>query len=385
MALDATTKEALNTWATVIESVGDDVARYAVYTGCRTTGLDDGLAEDYLRRVDNEAELVELHAAVRKAYVDKKSSVIDPITTYDIINGLFWPTVGGSDAAMVDHPTNEELTSMRGVAYHWVFPSGKLIDIDQFTEKLIPRWDGTKYEYNSFESDRFGNSSNFGDYGIDVNKNPVARAYIALRKALLLLKDVPSNKANNKEALSLLFKSEHAAKLYWIYFCRKATLGYPINTLRYYNPYFAYFNWKLGWDSGDKSLQIHGVKTAVQAVFGRDYYEKGQGEDLLGDKFLSDRPEPALAQAVNITNAAVQAQYKWIQAQKTKPTTKEYYEEWFKRFFKNPKSLVNMIIIVNEMVNIDRKKQFTHTIQCREKLTKLGVAYQSALAINIGN
>ena len=44
-----------------------------------------------------------------------------------------------------------------------------------------------------------------------------------------------------------------------------------------------------------------------------------------------------------------------------------------------------MVIIINEKVNLDPSKQFTHSQPCREKLNKIGLAYQSAFKINIGD
>tara|TARA_S200002703_G_scaffold24888_1_gene21573 strand:- start:2028 stop:3191 length:1164 start_codon:yes stop_codon:yes gene_type:complete len=386
MAIKADLKEKLNTWSSIIESVGNEVSRYAFFVH-NNNETDQSLANDYLNIATDTAEVEELYKDVRSRYAEDNNSFMDPITAFDIINGIFWPTIGGSDAAMIDHPSDEKLNSMRGIPFQWIF-FDDFINDRELRDKLIPGEPMTT-------SYRIGGEGNMTpdelSREIAVENNPIKRGYIALREVLASIREAQIrtnwSKADSKEALSLLFKSEQAAKLYWIHFGRKGVLGHPINTLRLYNPYLAYFNWTVGWNSGDRGIARHEIDQAVSSTLTEEFYN---GEDnaercmRLGSAFLTDSPESALAKAVNATNAAVTAQYKWLQAQKTNDKNKVYYEQWFQRFFKNPKSLVNMIIIINEIINIDSKKQFTHTLKCREKLTKLGVAYQSALKLNIG-
>jgi hypothetical protein len=360
MALSSTEKELFNTWSTVISSVGDDVARWLTFYY-----TDRKLAGKYLEIAGNAEEVTKLFTEVRKEYADKKHAHMDPITAFDIINGVFWPTIVTQDAAMVDHPSDGSLNSMRGIPISWVFTSkGGQIEKGVFFSKLLP-----------------------GISGGSVNTNPIRQAAAALSDALdqLIAYNSSLSEADQKEALSLLFQTENAAKLYWIYFGAKSSLGKPINTLRWYNPYLSYFNWTLGWQSGDKGIATHGVKAAVENFIPNFYVQDGIDLTELGATIQQDNPEKALGGLVNTTNAAVQAQYAWLQKQKTNDSTKQYYTEWFNRFFTTPKSLINMVIIINEKVNLDPSKQFTHSQPCREKLNKIGLAYQSAFKINIGD
>ena len=379
MALSEKEKELFNTWSTVIDSVGDDVARWLTFYY-----TDRELAGKYLEVAGNAEEVTKLFTEVRTEYVDKERSFMNPITAFDIINGVFWPTIVAQDAAMVDHPSDGSLNSMRGIPINWVFTSeGGQIEKNVFFPKLFPGLSD-----NSFLGSVVDNLT-FNVFGLtaETEPNPIRKAARAFASALdqLIDNDSSLSEADQKEALSLLFKTENAAKLYWIYFGAKSTLGKPINTLRWYNPYLSYFNWTLGWQSGDKGITTHGVKDAVEKYIPKYYVQDGVDRADLGAAIQQDNPEKALGGLVNATNAAVQAQYAWLQKQKTNDNTKQYYTEWFNRFFTIPKSLVNMIIVINEKVNLDPSKQFTHTLPCREKLNKIGLAYQSAFKINIGD
>jgi hypothetical protein len=382
MALSSNEKELLNRWASVIESVGEDVCRYSFI---KYTWPD--LASKYLSALDRGQDAVtELINETRKEFVDKEWTAIDPFTAYDIVGGLFWPSIVAQDSAMVDHPSDERLSSMRGIPISWVFTdegsNGNQVEIDVFFPKMFP---GLLADRSSL----FDDSVLDDFFGTPSNKNPVVQASRALYNALDQLVDNDESglsAADQKEALSLLFKSELAAKLYWIYFGNKKSLGRPIETLRFYNPYLAYFCWTAGWQSGDRVMISHQIKPALEALIPN--YFSTDSEDIVresGAALLSSNPESALAKAVNVTNAAVEAQYKWLQRQKTDPQKKDYYNDWFARFFKNPKSLVNMIIIINEKVNFDLERKYTHTLKCREKLNKLGAAYQATFKINIGD
>ena len=386
MALKADLKEKLNIWASIIESVGDDVARYSFFYH-NNNETDETLAREYFDKANDSTAVEELYKEVRRKYSQENYSFMDPITAFDIVNGIFWPTIGSSDAAMVDHPSDEKLNSMRGIPLTWIFYD-EVISDREVLDKLIP---GEPVMTRLSDPDL--GAQFLEDFRRDTQfeKNPIKRAFIALREVLGAIRNNQIyeswSKADSKEALSLLFKSEQAAKLYWIHFGRKGVLGHPINTLRLYNPYLAYFNWTVGWNSGDTGPSRHGISEAVSSTLTEEFYngeDNAQRCNRLGQALLTDSPEKDLAKAVNVTNAAITAQYKWLQAQKTNDKNKDYYEEWFKRFFKNPKSLVNMAIIINETINIDSKKQFTHTLKCREKLTKIGTAYQAAFKINIG-
>jgi hypothetical protein len=360
MALSIKQKELFNTWSTTINSVGDEAARWLMFYY-----TDKELADKYLEVVGSAEDVAKLFTQVRTEYNTKNHTHIDPITAFDIINGVFWPTIVTQNAAMVDHPSDDNLSSMRGIPISWIFTSQEgQIQKNTLFPKLFPGINGA------------GGSS-----------NPIREAAFTLSNALdQFIASSPSlSGADQKEALSLLFRTETAAKLYWIYFGAKSSLGKPIDTLRWYNPYLSYFNWTLGWQSGDKGIATHGVKNAVEKFIPNFYTENGIDIVAIGSSIQQDSPEKALGLLVNTTNAAVQAQYAWLQKQKTNDSTKQYYTEWFNKFFTIPKSLINMIVIVNEKVNLDPDKQFTHTQPCRERLNKISLAYQSAFKINIGD
>ena len=72
MALSEKEKELFNTWSTVIDSVGDDVARWLTFYY-----TDRELAGKYLEVAGNAEEVTKLFTEVRTEYVDKKYSFID--------------------------------------------------------------------------------------------------------------------------------------------------------------------------------------------------------------------------------------------------------------------------------------------------------------------
>ena len=87
MAIKADLKEKLNTWSSIIESVGNEVSRYAFFVH-NNNETDQSLANDYLNIATDTAEVEELYKDVRSRYAEDNNSFMDPITAFDIINGV---------------------------------------------------------------------------------------------------------------------------------------------------------------------------------------------------------------------------------------------------------------------------------------------------------
>lgn len=150
MALSTKQKELFNTWSTAISSVGDDAARWLMFYY-----TDKELADKYLEVAGSAEDVTKLFAQVRTEYNSKSRAHIDPITAFDIVNGVFWPTIVTQNAAMVDHPSDDSLSSMRGIPISWIFTSQEgQIQKNVFFPKIFPGINGAGGSSNPIREDR---------------------------------------------------------------------------------------------------------------------------------------------------------------------------------------------------------------------------------------
>lgn len=371
MALVERVVKVLEEWANIIDQVGDDVCRYTALA--YTEPSETGTAYKYNQALyKGQDEIDKLIADVRRNYADEGRNYMDSFTTAEIVNGLWWDSIKTINPAMVDNPDDNRMDSMNGVCRNWIFRDGVL-------KENWFKWFFPRISRPGFWEDQE-----------DLANHPIMRASMAWDDVESTLNGGdPLSEAGQKQALSILFKSEKAAKLVFTSMCGDYNKGMPMNTLRYYNPYLGFLCvWVMWTGGGYTAIESHGLIEAANKTGLRNYFNDDRNNNIdrerLGDAIAGENPEGAIKQAVEQTNQMLLAQYQWLQGQKSGAKTQQYYDGWFNDYFKNPRSLVNMCVVINELVNLDTENKYKHSLKCKEKLQKLGVGYKELFNISLG-
>ena len=352
MALTEIQKTKVRLFVTELERVGEDLIRYTVFRS-----IDSKFGSAYWNTLKNAATTPEVIQLLikeeRDRYVNSNIDMIDPETVYNIINGVMWPSISSVDVAMVDHPSDPNLTSMRGVTMRVVYNEDSRINVGIWN--------------TAFNLKAPSDHAVFGSY---------QKAY----DDMILAISSTLSESSKKELLSLIFKSEIAAKCWWInVYGRQISLGNPIKLIASLNAYLGYFTMMIGWLQGTGALVNRGITNVIKS-------ELTTFPNIDSGPLNFDTTSNSLdVKSVSATIKAIQQNYKWLQAQKTHNTNKEYYEGWFDRFFNIPKSIVNMLIIINERVHLNINKEFTYSPKASVRLTTMGGAYATKFELTIGD
>lgn len=362
MALSDGEKEELTKWTQTINKYGDQVGRYAIYYH-----LDKELATQYAIAVslgDKSLEAVNaLHEKERAIYNKGEKKGIDPVTVADIVLGLLWPSISAVDTAFVDDPDNARYSTMRGIPAAWCLDDDGLMK-GKLQSWLIPG------DTNGF----FGPTD-----------NPIKESRAALKAAYDQYNnnDLSFSEPDQKDAIKRLFESEKAAMLWWIdYGARNDDITKPLKCIQRCNPYLGYFTMMIRFQGGSGAMNDRGISTAITNKL-KDIGEKNDIYTM--GKGTGDEATKLVANHCNAMLAGVQAQYKWLQEQKVSTNNAKYYDGWFAKFFKNPKSLVNMLIIINEEVCLNINNKYTHAPETTAGLRNLGEGLKATLKLNIGD
>jgi len=358
MALTSNQKIKINNFITELEKVGGELVRYKVFKV-----VDDQFGSKYWNTLNTPGSTAEISQKLiqeeRDRYISQNIDMIDPGTVHDIINGVMWPSISENDTAMVDHPTDSKLTSMRGVTMRVAFTDDRLNE---------PLWK------LAFDSKAGESHATFGAY---------QKAYNEMIEALrdrVLGVSTDLAEAEQKEVLSLTFSSEVAAKCWWIgIYGNQDQLGKPIATIANLNAYLGYFAMMIGWLQGTGALASRGITGVINKEL-TTFPNVNPGP--IAFNTTSNSPD---VRSVIATVKAIEQNYKWLQAQKTNNNNKQYYQGWFDRFFNVKKSIVNMLVIINERVHLNINKEFTYSPKASIRLTTMGAAYATKFELQIGD
>lgn len=336
MALTQAQKDAINAFSDELLVVGDLLVKWYVYS------LDSSFRTNYFKTKEED----------NTSYIDKDVDKMDPGTLLKVFNGVMWPSITEADPGLQDHPNSVELTSMRGVTLKSVFSN------------------------NKFNKDIFLRT--FPEQGLPTDFNKLQKTVSALVKQL----NVDSlDTQTGKEALSLLFKQEVAAKLWLItQYGLNITLGTPLHIMANLNAYLGYFIMLSGWLSGTNALNLIQGKDLSLLNSMKTYFNKFPATE---DYTFTDDSKSPDVQSVTASVKLIQTTYEWLQKQKTNEN-KDYYKGWFDRFFTNNKSTVNMLVIINERVNVNSSNEFKYSNKLAQRLKSMGAAYQEKFNITIG-
>jgi len=336
MALTQEQKNAINAFSDELLVVGDLLVKWYVYS------LDSSFRTNYFKTKTED----------NTNYIDKDVNKMDPGTLLKVFDGVMWPSISEADPGIQDHPNSEELTSMRGVVLKSVFSN------------------------NKFNKDIFLRT--FPEQGLPTDFKKLQETVSTLVKQF---NTVSVDTQTGKEALSLLFKEEVAAKLWLItQYGLNITLGTPLYIIANLNAYLGYFLMLSGWLSGTNALNLIQGKDLSLLNLMKTYFNKFPSTE---DYTFTDDPQSPDVQSVIASVKLIQTNYEWLQKQKTNEN-EDYYKGWFDRFFTNDKSIVNMLVILNERVNLNSGKEFKYSNKLAQRLASMGAAYKEKFNITIG-
>lgn len=300
-----------------------------------------------------------------------KATTIDPFNRFQIFNDIIWSTISTvtpPGLTLGDGEGNQPTirSTCRGVRYREVFDifSGTSVAPVGFTEMFINAFSTDKVSSNWLdENDATKNIKNQQKYLEELTEGAGKAAVIAL------------NTNERKELFSQLFEAEEMAKLFFIenYLLNIQQLASPWGLMGY-DPYFAYLIMYTGWLGGAELLQISpqnenaGIpnpnalkdrKTqpqggtnlvyAIQQALGGSDYSNKENHQFWHDYIGTDDTKRA-----NLATQAIkflEVTGKWLQQVKQDEKRKAYFDDWNAKFITDNKSMVNMLVIVNELVN----------------------------------
>ena len=322
-----------------------------------------------------------------------KSVTIDPFNRFQIFNDIIWSTISTvtPPGLVLGEGAGNEPTiysTCRGVRYNEVFDlySGQQLGVQGFTQLFINAFSIGSLEAGWLdENDATKSIKNQQKYLEELTEGAGKAAVIAL------------NINERKELFSQLFEAEEMAKLFFIenYLLNKPRLASPWGLMGY-DPYFAYLIVYTGWLGGAGLLEISedqksqpnpnaikDRKTApggtslvypIQQALGdpKTFPDNHQGwHDYIG---TDDTRRANLAtQAIKF----LEITGKWLQQIKQDEKKKAYFDDWNAKFITDNKSMINMLVIVNELVNAGgTASKYTFTEKVKGYQLGLDAAYR---------
>ena len=381
--MGAIPKDTIDRFNRIITEKGDELAR--AHTIRIVAGTNSTLWKEYLNVLRAgpatakdvlNTRIEEVIAKDKARYQTEDINRIDPGTMWKIVDGVWWPSIKEVDVALVDHPTAKELTSMRGIAMKTIMKIGSYGQGRLYARKL-------DFAFAPLEQGYFSDLTQ-----AYIKIMMWTKSYTRYEPKTAFESNSPISygpsdagdldQSKTKSFLQQLFTTEQAAKVWWIsQYGNNPALGRPILTGANLNSYLGYFNMMIGWNGGDTALAKRGIQAAEKSKFSSFPFDSNKFE-------FNDTPTSHEVVSIGCCVAAIQAQYKWLQAQKTN-ANKDFYQGWFDRFFKNPKSLVNMLIIINERVHNNGANEFQYSPKCAARMKAMAAALATQFKLEIGD
>lgn len=318
--------------------------------------------KQYVSGIAEGTEAIQQTAIIEADYKDV--DYIDPFTAYNIFDQVLWPAISILSPGWSENPYNQEIDITNQEFYMRGVP---LIDI--FVNNNLSQKFRTAFTLQT--SLGFIDKTKAIDKLEEVSKSlqKLVDQYSKTNKTLTLQKDI----------LYSAFTSEAAAKTYFIStylndrvkdFAGKS-LEAPYRMMQT-DPYLAYltvlFSWLGGVGLEDKEAALDRYKDKNGTTL-----RKRINETLSGDNWhlisATDRPKTATL-AVDMLRIF----YEYIQSIKTE--FPELYKNWMDMLITSRKSMVNMLVIVNERVNINNSKAFAYQSKPAQYQLALSEAYK---------
>jgi len=300
----------------------------------------------------------------------KDASYIDPFTAYNIFDQVLWPAVSVLSPGWSENPYNQEIDIkdrefyMRGVPLIDIFQDNNLSNKfkDAFTLKT---------------SLGFLDKTKMIDKLEDVGRKhkQLEDQYSKTNKSATIQKDV----------LYTTFTSEATAKSYFIstYLNDNAQGGTNLESpyrMLQVDPYLAYLTVLFSWLGG---IGLGGKIAAL------DRYRDKSGKSIRTriNETLSSENWHLIVQADRPKTATLSIDvlrifYEYIQSIRSE--FPELYKNWMGMLLTERKSMINMLVIVNERVNINNANAFAFQAKPAEYQKALSEAYKQ-FTIEIGD
>ena len=290
---------------------------------------------------------------------------IDPFTAYNIFDQVLWPAVsvispGWSENPIINDDSGNSTSrdfAMRGVVLDDLFLNdnrlGEIFENNFLTKPI--------YDYVTFV-DKTKIIDNLKK--VQTTYQKLFEAYN--NKTLPIMKDI----------LYSVFTSEAAAKVHFVntYLCDNAkisSLQSPHRMLQV-DPYLAYlttlFAWLGGIGSGGTVAALNRYKDKNgKSISGRiqDTFKQENWHEIVA----GDRPKTA-----PLTIDMLKIYYEYIQSKKGEYA--DLYKSWMDKLLTDRKSMINMLVIINERVNVNNSNTFTYQQKPKEYQLALSAAYK---------
>jgi hypothetical protein len=303
----------------------------------------------------NAKSEVETKADLLKDYT---AASIDALTRGDIFETVMWPKISAYSPGWFDPPEstaqNPLLSSMRGVVYKTVYEGVPATDFKSDFHKLFGKTAETTMP----------------PIGYLDQTSQLATDFAKLNK---LCEELGNNFSydltgyeninNKKEFLKELFSNENAVKLYFIEtILFEKLLASPFSAMAV-DPYYGYLLMFAGWIGGtgvmslvkgkmtyQGSEQIVNLKTITEGAS----YGLWKGADDVNwtqaMKSTDGKEKSARAYLPNYATNFLECFAAWLQSTKTEKP--EYYKTWYDKLITDRFSMINMLVLINELVNV---------------------------------
>jgi hypothetical protein len=317
---------------------------------------------------------------------------IDPLTRVDIFETIMWPKISSYSPGWADHPDDKFPplgSSMRGVLYQQLYqveaagPTGFSSEFQKIFGKEV----GATLPGNSY-------------------LDQTTQIATDLKKLKTLCVELGNNfdfdlnggdKVNNRKAvLNDLFSSENAVKLWFIdTVLLNESFANPYSMMGI-DPFFSYLlaftGWKGGTDAfantqGKVSLggqeAIRSLEDIVKTA-SNGQWSKSKGVNWYNVVKQSDgEASSQRAYLPNYATRFLECYAAWLQGVKSEKP--EYYNDWYSKLVTDRFSLINMLVLINELVNVPgASNRFTYNEKTTEFLTALSEKYKT-FEIEIGD
>lgn len=324
---------------------------------------------------------------------DYTAASIDALTRADIFETVMWPKISAYSPGWSDHPEDKAPplgSSMKGVVYSTVYEGNPSTDFSAEFHKLF----GKKVNLTLPEAGWLDQTT------------PLATDFKKLKELSIELGENFSHdlsgyeNINNKKALlNDLFSNENAVKLWFIEtVLLNHSFANPFSAMGI-DPYFGYLLMFMGWKGGTKvfteikgkisyqgSEEIKSLKQIVNGAINGQWLSNDQPTNVnwAVEVAPSDGKEQSVrAYIPNYSTKFLECYAAWLQGIKAEKP--EYYKDWYDKLITDRFSLINMLVLINELVNIPgTTNRFTYNPTAGQYLAALSEKYKT-FEITIGD
>ena len=330
--------------------------------------------------------------AKAKILNEHKDHTIDPLTRVDIFETIMWPKISSYSPGWADHPEDKYPplgSSMKGVLYKEIYKTEDTgpVDFSSEFQKIFGKEVGATLPGNTFLDQTTQISTDFENLRtlcVELGNN-------------FKFDLSGGDKINNRKAvLNDLFSNENAVKLWFIdTVLLNKSLANPYSMMGI-DPFFSYLLAFTGWKGGTDAFQnvkgkvslggeeaIRSLEDIVKKA-SKDQWNKSEGVNWYDVVKLTDgEASSQRAYLPNYATRFLECRAGWLQGIKSQKP--EYYNDWYSKLVTDRFSLINMLVLINELVNVPgASNRFTYNEKATEFLTALSEKYKT-FEIEIGD